>query len=93
MAHFAKLNSDNVVETGSSNGNSVSFWTDIYIDDDDYDGILDTCTNLDYNNDGLNDFTGTNTAPYEITGADGDVLDSSKYVNTSSLETAIITTP
>ncbi|MEE3083061.1 MAG: hypothetical protein VX320_03095 [Candidatus Thermoplasmatota archaeon] len=29
--------SDNVVETGSSNGNSVSFHTEIYIDDDDYD--------------------------------------------------------
>ena len=40
--------------------------------DDDNDGILDTCTNLDYNNDGLNDFTGTNTAPYEVPGADGD---------------------
>ena len=39
--------------------------------DDDNDGILDTCTNLDYNNDGLNDFTGTNTAPYEIPGGDG----------------------
>ncbi len=40
--------------------------------DDDNDGILDTCSNVDYNNDGLNDFTGTNTAPYEIPGADGD---------------------
>ena len=39
--------------------------------DDDNDGILDTCTNVDYNNDGLNDFTGFDTAPYEVPGADG----------------------
>jgi len=40
--------------------------------DDDNDGILDACNNVDYNGDGLNDFTGTNTAPYQIAGGDGD---------------------
>ena len=40
--------------------------------DDDNDGIPDVCWNIDINNDGLNDYTGLNSTPYQTPGADTD---------------------
>ena len=40
--------------------------------DDDNDGIPDVCWNIDMNNDGLNDYTGLNSSPYQTPGADTD---------------------
>jgi len=45
---------------------------DMWDPDDDNDGIRDECTNVDYNNDGINDLTGQNSAPYEVPGKDND---------------------
>ena len=40
--------------------------------DDDNDGIPDVCWNLDFNNDGLNDYTGLDSSPYQTPGGDTD---------------------
>ena len=45
---------------------------DMYDPDDDNDGIPDVCWNIDMNNDGLNDYTGLNSTPYQTPGADTD---------------------
>ena len=45
---------------------------DMYDPDDDNDGIPDTCVDIDVNGDGLNDYTGVNTAPYQTPGGDTD---------------------
>ena len=45
---------------------------DMYDPDNDNDGIPNECTNVDYNNDGISDLTGQNSAPYEVPGADND---------------------
>ena len=45
---------------------------DMYDPDDDNDGIPDTCTNIDTNGDGLNDYTGINSTPYQTPGSDTD---------------------
>jgi len=45
---------------------------DMYDPDDDNDGIPDVCTNIDMNRDGLNDYTGVNSSPYQTPGADTD---------------------
>ena len=40
--------------------------------DDDNDGIPDVCINVDYNNDGLNDYDLTDSSPYQTPGDDTD---------------------
>ena len=45
---------------------------DMYDPDDDNDGIPDVCWNIDMNKDGLNDYTGLNSTPYQTPGADTD---------------------
>ena len=45
---------------------------DMYDPDDDNDGIPDVCWNIDTNEDGLNDYTGLNSTPYQTPGADTD---------------------
>ena len=43
--------------------------------DDDNDGILDVCINIDTNGDGLNDYTRSNlTAPFQTPGGDTDSI-------------------
>ena len=45
---------------------------DMYDPDDDNDGIPDVCINIDTNRDGLNDYTGVDSSPYQTPGADTD---------------------
>ena len=45
---------------------------DMYDPDDDNDGIPDVCWNIDTNKDGLNDYTGLDSSPYQTPGADTD---------------------
>jgi hypothetical protein len=45
---------------------------DMYDPDDDNDGIVDVCWNIDINEDGLNDYTGLNSTPYQKPGVDAD---------------------
>ena len=45
---------------------------DMYDPDDDNDGIPDVCWNIDTNKDGLNDYTGVDSSPYQTPGADTD---------------------
>ena len=45
---------------------------DMYDPDDDNDGIPDVCWNIDTNGDGLNDYTGQDSSPYQTPGADTD---------------------
>ncbi len=45
---------------------------DMWDPDDDNDGIPDVCINIDTNGDEINDYTGTNTTPYQTPGADTD---------------------
>ena len=45
---------------------------DMYDPDDDNDGIPDVCANIDTNGDGLNDYTGLDSSPYQTPGADTD---------------------
>ena len=40
--------------------------------DDDNDGIPDVCWNIDVNNDGLNDYTGLDSSPYQTPGGNTD---------------------
>ena len=45
---------------------------DMFDPDDDNDGIPDVCWNIDTNKDGLNDYTGVDSSPYQTPGADTD---------------------
>ncbi|MGB2037396.1 MAG: DUF4129 domain-containing protein [Candidatus Poseidoniaceae archaeon] len=45
---------------------------DMFDPDDDNDGIPDVCTNVDFNNDGLSDYTWTDRTPYETPGGNTD---------------------
>jgi len=56
------------VDTDDDNDGQLDMWDA----DDDNDGIPDTCVNIDTNSDGLSDYTGQNSGPYEIPGGDGD---------------------
>ena len=45
---------------------------DMFDPDDDNDGIPDVCVNIDFNNDGLSDYTWTDRSPYETPGGNTD---------------------
>ena len=65
-------NDDDNVPDSSDTDDDNDGLLDMYDPDDDNDGIPDVCWNIDTNGDGLNDYTGLNSTPYQTPGADTD---------------------
>ncbi len=65
-------NDDDDVPDSSDTDDDNDGMLDMYDPDDDNDGIPDVCWNIDMNGDGLNDYTGVNSTPYQTPGADTD---------------------
>ena len=65
-------NDDDDVPDSSDTDDDNDGLLDMYDPDDDNDGIPDVCWNIDVNGDGLNDYTGLNSTPYQTPGADAD---------------------
>ena len=65
-------NDDDNVPDSSDTDDDNDGLLDMYDPDDDNDGIPDVCWNIDTNGDGLNDYTGQDSSPYQTPGADTD---------------------